>query len=185
MDPKLVVIILVAVVAVLIIAWAVARKQRTARLQKRFGTEYERAVREVGPQRAASVLSEREKRVEKFHIRDLAAEEHERFVGEWRAVQSRFVDDPRGAVGEADALLNQVMIARGYPVGDFEQRAADVSVTHPRVVDNYRAAHQIALRHRQGQASTEDLRNAILYYRSLFDELLQLPVATGHKREVA
>jgi hypothetical protein len=126
-------------------------------------------------------LLEREKRVKEFPIRELKADERERFVTEWRIVQSRFVDDPQGAVAEADLLVDGLMQARGYPTTDFEQRAADISVTHPRVVDNYRAAHQIAVRHREGQASTEDLRNAIIYYRSLFDDLLQ----TGTKKEVA
>jgi hypothetical protein len=139
-------------------------------------------VRESGPQRAEAALLDREKRVKEFPIRELSADERERFVSEWRIVQSRFVDDPRGAVAEADLLVDRLMQARGYPTTNFEQRAADISVTHPRVVDNYRAAHQIAVRHREGQASTEDLRNAIIYYRSLFDDLLE----TGtHKKEVA
>ena len=182
MDPKLIVAIAAAVVVVLIIAWAVLRKQRTMKLRSHFGPEYDRAVRESGPQRAEAVLLEREKRVKEFPIRELKAEERERFVTEWRIVQSRFVDDPQAAVAEADLLVDRLMQARGYPTTDFEQRAADISVTHPRVVDNYRAAHQIAVRHREGQASTEDLRNAIIYYRSLFDDLLQ----TGtHKKEVA
>lgn len=145
---------------------------------------YDRTAREVGPQRADAVLLEREKRVERFHIRELAADEREQFVSDWRMVQSRFVDDPQGAVVEADVLVNRLMVARGYPMSQFDQRAADISVTHPRVVDNYRAAHLIALRHAQGQANTEDLRNAIIYYRSLFDELLQTG-APHHTREVA
>jgi FtsZ-interacting cell division protein ZipA len=182
MDPKLIVAIGVAVVVVLIIAWAVSRKERTMKLRSHFGPEYDRAVRESGPQRAEAALVEREKRVKEFPLRDLKAEERERFVTEWRIVQSRFVDDPQAAVAEADLLVDRLMQARGYPTTDFEQRAADISVTHPRVVDNYRAAHQIAVRHREGQASTEDLRNAIIYYRSLFDDLLH----TGtHKKEVA
>ncbi len=189
MDPKIVIIVVVAVVAVLAIAWIVMRKRRTEALQRRFGPEYERTVREHGPGRAESVLLGREKRVEKFPIRDLAVDERERFITEWRVVQSRFVDDPNRAVGEADALVSRLMQARGYPMSDFEQRAADISVDHPRVVDNYRAGHEIALRQGKGEASTEDLRNAIIYYRSLFDELLQTrPVApakvTGTK-EVA
>ena len=182
MDPKLIVAIAAVVVVVLIIGWAVSRKQRTMKLRSRFGTEYDRAVRESGPQRAEATLLEREKRVKEFPIRELKADERERFVTEWRIVQSRFVDDPQAAVAEADLLVDRLMQARGYPTTDFEQRAADISVTHPQVVDNYRAAHQIAVRHREGQATTEDLRNAIIYYRSLFDDLLQ----TGaHKKEVA
>lgn len=185
MDPKLVTaIIIIAIVAALVILWAIVRKQRTAKLRRHFGAEYDRTVRETGPERAETVLLERERRVEKFRIRDLGAEERERFVSEWRTIQSRFVDDPRGAVSQADALVDRLMQVRGYPVTGFEQRAADISVVHPGVVDNYRAAHQIALRHRQGQATTEDLRNAIIYYRSLFDELLQTG-SIGRHREVA
>ncbi len=184
MEPKQIAVIIVAIVAVLVIVWAVMRNQRTAKLRRRFGPEYERAVHEAGPKSAETVLLEREKRVERFHLRDLGAEEREKFVTEWRAVQSRFVDDPRGAVGQADALVDRVMQARGYPMSDYEQRVADVSVEHAKVVDNYRAAHQIALRHRQGQTTTEDLRNAIIYYRSLFEDLLHTG-STDRKREVA
>ena len=184
MDPKIVVAIGVAIVVILALVWIVARKRRTETLQRRFGPEYDRALREHGPGKAESVLAQREKRVEKLPIRELPVDERERFVTAWRTVQSRFVDDPRGAVADADDLVSRVMQARGYPVTDFEQRAADISVDHPRVVANYRAAHEIALRHRRGQASTEDLRNAIIYYRSLFDELLQSPTV-GERREVA
>src|SRR3984885_1793631 len=184
MDPKQLVVIVLAFAALLLIAWVLVRKQRTARLRSRFGAEYGRTVRESGPQRAESVLLEREKRVQKFSIRELSAEERETFVNEWRAVQSRFVDDPQAAVGEADLLVDRLMEARGYPMTDFEQRTADISVTHPAVVDNYRAAHQIAVRHLQGQASTEDLRNALIYYRSLFDELLRSGNTVNNK-EVA
>lgn len=185
MDPKIIVIIAIAIIAVVVIGWAVARKRRTEALRNRFGPEYERTVREQGPTKAESVLLERKERVEKFPIRELGAAERERFVTEWRGVQSRFVDDPKGAVSEADRLVIRVMQARGYPMSDFEQRAADVSVDHPRVVDNYRAAHEIALRHQRGEATTEDLRNAIIYYRSLFDELLQTRTSEVNKREVA
>ena len=183
MDPKQVIVVVVALAALLAIAWVLVRKQRTINLRKRFGPEYDRAVSESGPQRAESVLLEREKRVQKFSMRELSAEERERFLTEWRMVQSQFVDDPQAAVGEADLLVDRLMQARGYPTSDFDQRAADISVAHPGVVDNYRAAHQIALRHQQGQASTEDLRNALIYYRSLFDELLQKGLA--HTKEVA
>ena len=185
MDPKLIAaVIAVAVIVVLIIAWLVTRKQRTAKLRTRFGPEYDRVVREKGPQKAESTLLEREKRVQRFSLRQLTAEERERFVTEWRGVQSRFVDDPGGAVSAADALLDRLMQARGYPKSDFEQRAADISVGHPGAVDNYRAAHQIALRQREGQATTEDLRNAVIYYRSLFDDLLETTLGK-HKMEVA
>lgn len=185
MDPKIAIVVaVVVVVVVLAIVWMIARKRRTEALRNRFGPEYERTVREHGPGRAETVLSEREKRVERFQIRELAVDEREKFVSEWRRVQSRFVDDPKGAVRDADQLVNQLMQSRGYPMSDFEQRAADISVDHPRVVDNYRAAHVIALRHQRGEASTEDLRNAIIYYRSLFDDLLQTQTTSG-TREVA
>ena len=184
MDPKIVVaIVVVAIVVVVLVAWAVMRKRRTEELRSRFGPEYERMVRERGP-KAETVLLEREKRVEKLPIRELAVDERERFVTEWRMVPARFVDDPKGAVAEADASVLRLMQARGYPMSDFEQRAADISVDHPRVVDNYRAAHQIAVRERKGEATTEDLRNAVIYYRSLFDELLQTTPA-AKRREVA
>jgi hypothetical protein len=184
MDPKIVAVVAVAIVAVVVITWVVLRQQRTTKLRKRFGPEYERTVRELGPRRAESVLLGREKRLERLPIRELTAEEREHFITDWRVTQSRFVDDPRNAVNDADVLVDRLMQTRGYPAGDFEQRAADVSVAHPRVADNYRAAHQIAIRYRQGEASTEDLRNAMIYYRSLFDELLQT-VSTDHKKEVA
>lgn len=168
-----IVLAILVIAAILPVVWLELRKRRTASLQARFGPEYERTVREIGPNRAENVLIEREKRVEKFPIRDLKVDERERFITAWRKVQSRFVDTPRESVREADLLVDRLMRARGYPMSDFEQRAADISVDHPRVVDNYRAAHQIALRHRVGQATTEDLRNALICYRSLFDELLQ------------
>lgn len=184
MDVRLVIVITVAVVAVFLVAFFVLRRKRTEKLRKRFGPEYDRTVREVGPVRAELNLREREKRVEKFSIRELSAAEREHFLTEWRVVQTHFVDDPRGAAADADALVNQLMQTRGYPMSDFAQRAADISVDHPRVVDNYRSAQEIALRQTQGQATTEDLRAALIYYRSLFDELLETST-TGTKREVA
>jgi hypothetical protein len=184
-DPKMLAIIVIGVIVALVIVWAVVRKQRTAALRQRFGPEYERTVREHGTGHAETVLTQREKRVEKFRIRELTVDERERFVTDWRVVQSRFVDDPREAVYEADTLVTRLMQARGYPMGDFDQRAADVSVDHPRVVDNYRAAHEIALRERKGEATTEDLRNGLIYYRSLFDELLSTGRPDIREREVA
>ena len=184
MDPRQLIVVVVALVVLLGVVWMFMRRQRSINLQKRFGPEYDRAVREIGPQRAESVLLEREKRVQEFSLRELSAEEREGFLDEWRMVQTRFVDDPQAAVGDADLLVDRLMQERGYPMSNFEQRAADISVGHPTVVDNYRAAHQIAVRHSQGQASTEDLRNAIIYYRSLFEELLQKRPSV-HKKEVA
>jgi hypothetical protein len=172
------------VAAAVVVALILVRRNRTAALRRRFGPEYERTVRERGPAHAEAELLKREKRIEKLHIRELSADERERFTTQWRTVQSRFVDDPKGAVTDADELVIRLMQTRGYPMSDFEQRVADVSVDHPRVVDNYRAAHEIALRHRKGEATTEDMRNALIYYRSLFDELLQTrPVE--QKKEVA
>lgn len=171
-DPKIIAIIVVAVIAVLLIAWAVVRNRRTAKLRQRFGPEYDRTLREHGAGGAETVLTQREKRVEKFSIRELTLDERERFITDWRVVQSRFVENPRAAVNDADALVTRLMQTRGYPVSEFSQRAADLSVDHPRLVDNYRAAHEITLRERQGQATTEDLRSALLYYRALFDDLM-------------
>ena len=124
---------------------------------------------------AEAGLEERAQRVEGFHVRPLAAGDRARFVESWREVQARFVDGPAGAVTAADQLLGDVMSTRGYPVSDFEQRAADISVDHPLVLENYRTAHEIALRQTQGQASTEELRQAMVHYRTLFEELVSEP----------
>ena len=187
MDPKILVIVVVAIVAIIVIAAIVMTQRRKASLRERFGPEYERAVRERGSERAAqAALAEREKRVSKFNIRDLSETERQQYAEHWRRVQARFVDDPRGAVTDADESVGLLMGARGYPMTDFDQRAADLSVDHPRVVEHYRAAHAIALRHRAGQATTEDLRQAMIHYRSLFEDLLdgRRPGNTS-EREVA
>jgi FtsZ-interacting cell division protein ZipA len=185
MDPKIIIVIAVAVIALLIVVWAVMRKRRrTVVLRQNFGPEYERVVKEQGATRAEVVLEERQKRVEKFSLRTLTVDERERFITEWRIIQSRFVDNPTDAVNEADTLVTRLMQFRGYPMTDFEQRAADISVHYPRVVDNYRAAHEVALRHQRGQAGTEDLRNSMIYYRTLFDELLETD-SVRVKKEVA
>jgi hypothetical protein len=150
-----------------------ARKRRSAKLRERFGPEYDRVLQKEGDARKAEgVLEFREKRREKFTLHPLSEADKSSFDVRWREVQSRFVDDPRGAVTVADGLVTEVMQKRGYPIGEFEQRAADISVDHPVVVENYRAAHTIALRHSSGQASTEDLRQAMVHYRALFQELL-------------
>jgi hypothetical protein len=131
-------------------------------------------VTEHGDQRGAQAeLEARQKRVEQLDIRSLSPSDRARFADAWRATQAHFVDDPSAAIGEADRLVTDVMKARGYPIGDFEQRAADVSVDHPRVVENYRAARDTALRNERGQASTEDLRQAMVHYRALFEDLLE------------
>jgi hypothetical protein len=164
----------VVLAAIAVVAWLLVRKRRTERLRDRFGPEYDRAVRSTGdPRRAEARLAERAKRVEAFPLRTLSADDRKRFADRWRAVQARFVDDPAGATADGDALIQEVMKARGYPVGDFEQRAADLSVDHAAVVQNYRAARDIALRNRRGEATTEDLRKALVHYRDLFQELLE------------
>jgi hypothetical protein len=137
--------------------------------------KYERVITKAGNQRRAEAeLEGREKRVERFEIHPLDPRDRERFLKEWRADQARFVDDPKGAVVEADRLVTEAMKARGYPVSGFEQRVDDISVDHAHVVQNYRAACEIAQRHERGEASTEDLRRAMVYYRELFDDLLEL-----------
>src|SRR6266567_2375692 len=150
MDKSMVIILVVAVVAVLAIAaaiWTYLQKRRTEQLRSRFGPEYERVVEKDGDRRQAeAVLVERQKRVENFELRPLSNEDRQRFLRTWTQQQARFVDDPRGAVAEADRLIGEVMKMRGYPIGDFEQRAADISVDHPLVVENYRIAHKIAIK---------------------------------------
>ena len=184
-DPRVIAVAAAVIVIATVAAWLYVRKRRgtTADLRQKFGPEYERAVLAHGS-KAEAKLADREKRIEKLNIRDLDSMEHERYSKQWQAVQSRFVDSPKGAVAEADDLLSSVMKARGYPVADFDQRAADISVDHPRVVENYRLAHQIALRVGKDEATTEDLRTAMIHYRSLFEELVQVRVAIERK-EVA
>ena len=131
--------------------------------------------REGDVRKGEGVLEFREKRHQKFEIRPLSSTDRSSFLYRWNDVQSRFVDDPKSAVTQADSLVTDAMQARGYPMGDFEQRAADISVDHPVVVENYRAGHAIALRHGRGEASTEDLRQAMVHYRTLFQELLDQP----------
>lgn len=173
LDPRTIGLIAVAVIVLVAILVIVNLQRRKAALRQRFGPEYERAVRERGSEKEAqAALEQREKRVEKFNIRKLEPAERQKYADRWRVVQSRFVDDPRGAVIDADDTVAALMGARGYPMADFEQRAADLSVEHSHVVNNYRAAHDIAVRHRQGSASTEDLRQAMIYYRTLFEDLL-------------
>lgn len=182
MDPKVLTAIIIVVVAVIIVAAIVMarRKQKSAQLKEHFGPEYDRALQQHGnAAKAEAVLADREARVHKFTIRDLPATERTAYADEWAAVQRRFVDDPAMAVTEADRLVNRVMNSRGYPMADFDQRADDISVNYPGVVQNYRSARDIVGRHADGHASTEDLRQAMVYYRSLFDELLGPSTATA------
>lgn len=163
-----------AVIIVLIAAYLVFQSLRTKRLRRKFGPEYDRTVENTGSRlRAEQALEKREKRVRTFQIRPLLTVQCERFKQSWRDIQGRFVDDPKTAVAEADRLVQDVMRARGYPVEDFDQCAADISVDHPVVVENYRAGHEGVLRHGRGQATTEDLRRAMIHYRTLFDDLLE------------
>jgi hypothetical protein len=185
MSTEALVVAAVAVVVILIVAALLSstrqqsqKRQRSEQLRERFGPEYERTLAEKGDARQTDKeLTARQKRVSQLHIHALAAEEGQHFAEEWQAVQMGFVDDPSIAVRDADALVGRVMDARGYPEGDFEQRFADVSVDHPTTLGQYRAAHEITLRHAQGQASTEDLRQAMLNDHTLFTELLDAPGA--------
>jgi hypothetical protein len=165
-------IVLIAV-AVAAVAWLVVQKQKSTKLRRRFGPEYDRAIKEYGGRtKAEAELSKREQRVAGLNIIPITAAEAARFSNAWSSLQSRFVDDPKGVVPEADLLVRELMIKRGYPMGDFELRAADISVDHPNVVKNYRAAQIIALRNARREADTEELRTAVVHYRTLFDELL-------------
>nr|WP_295374701.1 hypothetical protein [uncultured Sphingosinicella sp.] len=176
MDLLLILILVVVVIAVA--AFFFMQRRKSDQIRSKFGPEYDRALQETGkPAKAEAALREREQRVSKFNIRPLAAGDRDRFTESWTRVQAEFVDDPQGAVTRADALLGELMSARGYPVTDFEQRSADLSVDHPQVVQNYRQAHDIALRHARGEAGTEDLRQAMIHFRSLFEEL----VHEGHE----
>ncbi len=177
------VIVIVAVIVIAAIIWTVMTRRRRGQLRERFGPEYGHVVDETGSERkAAAVLEDRENRVKDLDIRALTPDEAERFSAEWQRVQAKFVDNPQLATAEADDLVGQVMRARGYPVSDFEQRAADISVHHPLVVEHYRAAHDIAQRSARAEASTEDLRQALIHYRALFDDLLETtPGAPRHE----
>lgn len=192
LDPKLIVLVAVFILIIAIAAVLYVRKRKitTTALREKFGPEYQRAVLVHGSKRKAeATLADREKRVEKLNLRDLDPRERERYLEEWTFVQSRFVDSPKGAVSEADDLVCALMNTLGYPVSDFDQRAADISVDHPRVVENlenYRSAHEIALRVGKDEANTEDLRTAMVHYHSLFDELVQVPEpAIVQRRDVA
>lgn len=177
LTPLEVGLALLALVLVVAIAAIVVANRRRANLRAKFGPEYGRTVEMTGSARKAEAeLHEREKRVAAFPIRPLSPQQADAFTDAWVRVQAQFVDDPQGAVSRADVLLTEVMEVRGYPIADFEQRSADLSVDHPEVVQNYRAAHEIALRHARGEADTEDLRRAMIHYRALFDDLVHEPV---------
>jgi uncharacterized membrane protein YqiK len=171
-------IIIAAVVVLGLVAlgaWLFYQKNQSHKLQERFGPEYGRTVNELGSRtKGESELRAREKRVERLEILTLAPSEAARFTEAWQALQGRFVDNPKGVVVQAEQLVRELMEKRGYPMGDFERRAGDISVDHPDVVANYRSAQAIAVRDRQGSADTEELRKAVVHYRALFDELLEV-----------
>ena len=171
--------IIITVVLVLVIVGALlapvfARRKRAEQLHDQFGSEYDLTVQTLGDEKKAQIeLKERQKYVEALDIRPLSVNERDRYLADWAAVQSKFVDEPGQAIVDADRLIMEVMQLRAYPVSDFEQRAADVSVSYPALVSNYRAARDIALKNEQHQADTEELRQAMIYYRSLFEDLLE------------
>jgi hypothetical protein len=179
-------VVVAIIVALMLVAGALAlRRRRTARLRERFGPEYDRALQQHGDQRSAEGdLRRRRERRRELDIRPLQPVTRERYAARWTATQRRFVDAPTPAVAEADSLVAQVMRERGYPVDDFEQRTADVSVDHPETVEHYRLAHAISVDSAQGRASTEDLRKAMVHFRALFDELLHdgADAADGDRR---
>jgi len=173
MSPIAIAIIAIVVIGLAVVAWFVLKTNRTKQLRSRFGPEYENAVRSEGSASAAEkALQARQHRVERLKIVPLTQEQRARFADVWENEQAHFVDEPRAAVDAADRLVGDVMRARGYPVSDFEQRVADVSVDHPVVVENYRVAHGIAVRDRREAVDTEELRQAMIHYRALFADLL-------------
>jgi hypothetical protein len=176
-----VIVAAVVVIAALAVAWIASQRRRRIVLRERFGPEYDRTVQALGTSgRADAVLAARAARVEHYRLRDLNADESRRFSEAWRAVQGRFVDDPAGAVTEGDRLVNEVMLARGYPMSDWDRRVEDLTVDHANVVHHYRAAREIAQRHERGAAGTEELRQALVHYRELFADLLGRPA--GERR---
>jgi hypothetical protein len=180
------VIALVVVAVVGIALWQGMTQRRTKRLRKRFGPEYERVSADAdGRREAEAELSAREQRRQELEIRPLSESARTRYLERWQLVQAEFVDDPAAAVANADSLIQRVMEDRGYPVEDFDQRAADVSVDHPDVVENYREGHRLANESAAGQLATEDLRQAIRHYRALFDDLLDAASDEPLSREAA
>jgi hypothetical protein len=178
-ETALIVILIVAVLVIAGLAWKLFHKQRTKKLRSQFGPEYDRAIEQYGgPTQAERDLEARQKRMQKVNIRSLSPTERERFADRWQILQARFVDDPSGTIRDADTLVNEIMVARGYPMVEFEGRADDLSVDHPLVVSHYRTAHDIALRHDSGAATTEDLRRAVVCYRELYEELLERHLAS-------
>ena len=177
------VLIAIGIVVVLaLVAWSAYSARKRRGLQERFGPEYDRTVADAPNRREAeSELTEREKRRDELQVRPLAPDSRDRYASRWHNTQAKFVDEPEEAVGEADSLIQEVMRERGYPVEDFEQRASDLSVDHPEVISNYRAAHGISVANEHGKASTDDLRTAMQHYRALFVELLETEPAEASR----
>ena len=170
----LIFVVLLIALGIAVVVWFVMQKQRSVKLKHRFGPEYDRAVIDFGGRtRAEAELLKREQRVARLKIVSLTPADATRFSQAWSTLQGRFIDNPKGVVVEADQLVRELMEKRGYPMGDFERRAADISVDYPGVVSNYRAAQAIATRDASGEADTEELRKAVVHYRTLFDELLE------------
>jgi len=185
MNTQLMLVLIIGAAVILAAVVFAVRRRRTEQLRTRFGPEYDRTVREARTvAQGEAALVERQERVERLHIRPLSAEDARRFSQAWRDVQTRFVDDPGGAIVDADRLVGDVMHARGYPVGDFEQRVADISVDHPAVVMNYRAARDIVRDRDAGKTTTEDLRQAMVHFRALFTDLLGTPTEERHPEPV-
>ena len=180
-DTNTILIALAVIVVIALAVWMVMRKRRSDHLAHRFGPEYDRTVQEMGSRdKAEAELLARKKRVDDLEIVPLSPADAQRFNNEWRGLQARFVDDPRGVLAEADLLVRELMQKRGYPMGDFERRAADISVHHAGVVDQYRAAHELTERDRRGEVDTEGMRQAVIHYRALFAELLQVEGPDQH-----
>ena len=185
MTSTQIAVLVVGVIAVIALAAVLILQNRTKKLRARFGPEYDRAVAETGNKfKAEAQLEKVEKRVSSYPLKPLTGADRDRFQQSWRAIQAKFVDDPAGAFVEADQLLGAVMLARGYPPTDFENRATEISVDHGMVVEEYRAGHEIAIRHSQKQATTEDLRKGMVHYRALFDELMREEPAPIRARAV-
>lgn len=191
MNTQTLTLVLIAVVILVVIglvSMLATRSMRSKKLREKFGPEYDYTLEKVGDKRAAEeTLAEREKRVGKLDIRDLDEKERNRYLNEWIEIQKGFVDDPSKSVEAANRLVTEVMTARGFPVTDFEQRAADLSVLYPEFVSNYRCADDIAAKNQRNEASTEDLRQAMVYYRSLYKELLggvDVHTAEGEVKEI-
>jgi hypothetical protein len=174
MDTWVWIVIAVVAIVVVAVAWSATRSRRSRALKDTFGREYDRTVEQAGGKRDAErELRKRQKRHDELDIRPLSAESRDRYIRRWQSTQTRFVDDPKGAVAEADMLVQSVMQERGYPTADFDRRVEEISVEHPELVEKYRTAHGIAQKSERNEASTEELRHSVRHYRALFAELLE------------